>query len=229
MKIKSFGCSFIFGSDLPDNPDSKIIANPNGQYSRMTWPALLAQDLGIEYECYARPGSGNLQIAERILNECDQNDTSFFIIGWTYIDRFDYQGPTDVWQPWRTLTPTSELASAEIYYKYLSSEYQDKLQNLIYVKTIIDVCVQKNINFLMTYQDTLLLDQTWHTSTATKLLQEYVKPYMTTFEGKTFLQWSRDYGYLESKNEHPLESAHQAAANYIIDNHKNKLMTINNF
>ena len=49
-------------------------------------------------------------------------------------------------------------------------------------------------------------------TTAIKQLQDYVKPYMTVFEGKTFLDWSRSHGYPESANWHPLEQAHAAAA-----------------
>ena len=65
MKLKSFGCSFIWGSDLPD--DGRNL--PRATASRLTWPALLAQDLEYEYECHARPGAGNLQITERLLNQ----------------------------------------------------------------------------------------------------------------------------------------------------------------
>ena len=34
------------------------------------------------------------------------------------------------------------------------------------------------------------------------------------FNGKTFLQWSRDNAFPESDRWHPLESAHRAAADY---------------
>jgi hypothetical protein len=68
----------------------------------------------------------------------------------------------------------------------------------------------------MTYMDELLFDQTWHTTPAVLDLQEYVKPYMTQFEGQTFLNWSRSKGYPESARWHPLEAAHSAAADVII-------------
>jgi hypothetical protein len=85
MKIKSFGCSFIFGTDLADETRGE----PYAQSSQLTWPALLAQDLGLEYECHARPGSGNLRILEKILSISIQTPATF-VIGWTWIDRFDY-------------------------------------------------------------------------------------------------------------------------------------------
>ena len=85
MNLKSFGCSFIFGSELSD--DGK-----NGRYatgSKLTWPAHVARHLNYTYLCYARPGSGNLQIAERTLTHLATNEHALFVINWTYIDRFD--------------------------------------------------------------------------------------------------------------------------------------------
>jgi hypothetical protein len=216
MKIKSFGCSFIFGSELHDNPESSVLVNPTGQFSRLTWPALLAQKLNFEYDCHARPGSGNLQITERILNACANLDSDFFIICWTYIDRFDYIESLDPWQPWSTITPTSDSREAKLYYQYLNSEYQDKLSTLICIKTVIDTLLQKNIKFLMTYMDNLMFDQNWHSTPSIRNLQGYIKPYMTTFNNQTFLDFSRANGYPISNKLHPLELAHCAAADYIL-------------
>jgi hypothetical protein len=209
MKIKSFGCSFIYGTDLGDNPHI-------WKYSELTWPAILANQLGYDYECYARPGSGNLQIAERVLNECNKKDSVLYIINWTWIDRFDFVKSEDQWQPWDTLRPTSTERHAESYYKNLHSEYRDKLTTLISVKTVIDILLEKGIKFIMTYEDDLLFDQRWHTSLAVKELQNAVSKHMTTFEGQGFLSWSRKNNYPISEAWHPLEEAHSAAADYMI-------------
>ena len=69
MNLKSFGCSFIFGSELSD--DAQNDQYPTG--SRLTWPAHLAAYLGYDYLIYARPGAGNLQIAERVLTHLATN------------------------------------------------------------------------------------------------------------------------------------------------------------
>jgi len=213
MELKSFGCSFIFGSDLSDcdhNPPW-----PTGSF--LTWPAHLAKQLGRNYQCWARPGSGNLQIAEKIINQSVACQDSLYVISWSWIDRFDYYNQSShPWQPWKTLTPGNSDDLAEVYYKNLHSEYRDKLSNLMYIKLVIDTLNQKNIPFIMTYMDELLFDQTWHTTPAISDLQEYVKPHMTQFEGQTFLNWSRSKGYPESPGWHPLEQAHSAAADVII-------------
>jgi len=212
MKIKSFGCSFIFGSDLKDcdsNPPW-----PNG--SKSTWPALLAQKLDAPYECHARPASGNLQITERILNQLQNSKDDVFIICWSWIDRLDHYNGIHPWQPWKTLLPGDDGNLSQTYYKYLHTEYSDKLNTLIKIKLVIDILKQHNVQFLMTYIDGLMFDQQFHTSPAVTHLQSSILSYMTDFKGQTFLDWSRHHGYPESVAWHPLEEAHQAAADYMI-------------
>jgi hypothetical protein len=111
--------------------------------------------------------------------------------------------------------PIDESAAAKCYYKELHSEYRDKLSSLIYIKTVIDTLTQKQIPFIMTYMDELLLDNTKNANVAAIKLQEYVRPYMTKFDGLTFLNWSRANNYPETKMWHPLEQAHLAAGKLI--------------
>ena len=213
MKLKSFGCSFIFGSELND---CVSVDTP----SYLTWTAHVARCLTRNYECYASPGAGNLQILESILNQATASDqTDLFVIGWTWIDRFDYYpvNPTGLGQsPWRTIMPADTDDLAKAYYRDIHSEYRDKFTCLTYIKLAIDMLNQKGIPFIMTYMDNLLFDQRWHVTPAVLDLQEYVKLYMTTFEGQSFLEWSRSHGYPETVAWHPLEAAHLAAGDYMI-------------
>ena len=127
MLVKSFGCSFIFGTDLPGQ-----VANNSSQ---LTWPAVFSQQQGHHYRCYAQGGIGNLAIANRILQEVALDVTALFIIGWTWIDRFDY---IDKNQIWSTIRPGSDSALSATYYRELHSETQDKLVSLMIIRTIID-------------------------------------------------------------------------------------------
>ena len=102
-----------------------------------------------------------------------------------------------------------------IYYQDLHSETRDKLASLMTIRTVIDSLRERNFPFIMTYMDELLFDREYNTAPAITSLQDYVRPYMTTFEGKTFLDWSRSHGYPESANWHPLEQAHAAGAEVI--------------
>jgi phospholipase/lecithinase/hemolysin len=217
MRLLSFGCSFIFGNELADDGRDGLWATA----SQLTWPAHLARELGRSYHCHARAGSGNLQIMEQILDQATNSDSEdFFVVGWSWTDRFDYYPatPTDLSRsPWRTIMPIDDNKVAEVYYKYLHSEYRDKLTNLVYVKTAIDALTQRRIPFVMTYMDSLMFDQQWHTTQATSQLQQQIVPHMTTFEGQNFLDWSRSHNYPVTELWHPLEQAHQAAAQYIFD------------
>jgi hypothetical protein len=216
MNLKSFGCSFIFGSELND-------IGQNGHYangSKLTWPAHLARHLDHPYLCYARPGAGNLQIAERALTHLATNEHALFVINWTYIDRFDYVDNTagSKWpgMPWSTLMPIDTTSTATVYYKELHSEIRDKLTTLMYIKLVIDALLQKKYPFVMTYMDDLMLDQRWHTTPAIVDLQEYIRPHLTTFDGLNFQQWSKKNGHPITSIGHPLESAHAAAGQLMI-------------
>jgi len=221
MNLKSFGCSFIFGSELADDGRDGPYATP----SQLTWPAHLAQYLGRSYHCYARPGSGNLQILERLLNQtATSSSEDLFVVGWTWIDRFDYYDsnydPKTKRTPWSTIMPIDDNNVAKVYYRDLHSEYRDKFTSLSYIKLAIDTLNQRNIPFVMTYMDELLFDQRWHVTPGVQQLQDFVKPYMTTFEGRTFLDWSRHHEYPETEMWHPLEQAHQAGFELIRKNIK---------
>jgi hypothetical protein len=216
MTLKSFGCSIIFGTDLRDDNHGA----PYATSSQLTWPALLAKDLGYEYQCYARPGSGNLRILEKILTQASiSTSDDLFVVGWTWIDRFDYTvdptGRDHVYDLsgnnlWKTLMPVNTDHRASVYYKDLHSEFRDKFTTLINIKIAVDALQQKNIPFIMTYMDELVFDTRWHTTVAVIDLQNYIRPYMTTFENKTFLDFSKEKGFPISETFHPLEAAHQA-------------------
>jgi len=216
MKIKSFGCSFIYGSDLADDGRGFLSAKP----SQLTWPALLAKGKSYDYECYAGAGAGNLRILEKILTQTAVEDPAIFVIGWTWLDRFDYTTvPTKHTVPceyieneiWKTVMPIDTDSRARNYYHDLHSQYRDKLTNLIYIKTAVDALKQKNISFIMTCIDNILFETQWQCTDAVKHLQEGIFPYITTFDGKTFLEYSKEKGFPISETLHPLEPAHQAA------------------
>jgi hypothetical protein len=206
MKLKSFGCSFIWGSELSD---------ANRFPSKHSWPALLADHLCIPYQCQARPGCGNLQIAEQILNHV-ATEPAFFVINWTYIDRFDYTDPDN--DKWNTIRPGSQESPAEHYYRNLHSQYRDKLATLMHIKLCVDAMQQAGHAFLMTYMDDLIFETEWHVSPAVLKLQEYVCPHMRQFDNRNMLEYSRDRGHNFGNQAHPLETAHADLFQYVLAN-----------
>jgi hypothetical protein len=217
MKLKSFGCSFIYGNDLHDDGCGEHWSTP----SAYTWPGVIAARLSVEYQCFAKAGSGNLQILDKILTHVAIEDVStVYVIGWTWSDRFDFVAtePDPRWQDdWRTICPVTDSKIAEHYYRELHSELRDKLSTLIHINTAVDILREKNIPFVMTYMDDIIFDRRWHAPLSVCSLQDRVRPHLHNFDGKTFLDWSRDSGFEISATHHPLKPAHVAAADYMFD------------
>jgi len=210
MKLKSFGCSFIFGTELSD------ITNRTKKYSQLTWPAIIAQRQGLEYRCYAKPGSGNLQIVNSILDQLTQDCNDIYVINWTFTNRWDYMYAGN--DQWHTILPSDQHDRSEFYYKHFHSDYVDKLNNLIWINTAVQALKSANVKFCMTYMDQLLFESQWHTGPGITQLQKQVEPYLNLFDGVNFVEWSQRNNYpTGTYSDHPLEQAHEAAADYLLN------------
>jgi hypothetical protein len=229
MKIRSFGCSLIFGTDLIDDGRNSEYATA----SNLTWPALLASRSKIEFKCHAQGGTGNLCIFDRICRTSTIFPDSFFIIGWTWIDRFDYSDPNGHHfqlgkSDYKTITPTTDSDIAKVYYRNLHSEYKDKLLSLTYINAAIDLLNSRNQKFLMTCVDDLIFCKKYHTSPYMNFLQTRIKPYIFDFEGRNFIDWSKSKNFSISDSLHPLEDAHAAAADLFFDKFQTLVNSKNN-
>lgn len=215
MKIKSFGCSFIYGSGLQVNAKENNYIGPSLSYD--TWPSLIADHYQVEFENYAYPGIGNLRILEHVLAQAEILDPAFFVIGWTWLDRIDYLSPLT--ESWNTLRPDGDTKQHTMYYKHFYHQYHTMLTNACYISTAINVLNSKNIPFCMTLMDNTLfdpIDPQWQDPHALRLLQRLIAPYITKFDNMDFLSWSRKNNYPIGESWHPLEEAHRAAADYIL-------------
>ena len=216
MKVKSFGCSFIYGSELADDAVGNYCLPP----SKLSWPSLVAQNMNLPYECYAFPGSGNLRILDQLLCQASTDDPALFIVGWSWTGRFDYVDEPNQYSgnPWKTIGPGHNTDLSQLYLKNFHSQFRDKLVTLGYIKLAIDTLKQKNFPFIMTYMDDLIFETKWHCNPAIANMQDYVRPYLSDFDGMSMLDWSRKCGYKVSKAWHPLEQAHAAAGQHVINN-----------
>lgn len=217
MRVTSFGCSLTFGTDLSDCHD-KIARR--SFFSELTWPSLIAKILGANYLCRAQGGSGNLCIADRVLEYCTWPN-EILIINWTFIDRFDYSDPQGAHfcnglNDYLTLNPGESGPLHEHYFRNLQSEYRDKFTNLMLIKSVIDILLQNNCQFIMTALDDLLWCDQYNAPRHIKDLQKHIKPYICNFHGTNFLDWSRSKNYRISESGHPLEEAHKAAADVMM-------------
>ena len=210
MKLKSFGCSFILGTDLAD------LKTPD-QFSNLTWPSLLADKFGLSYCCHAGGGHGNLSILDRLSQEIYRDPHALFVIQWTYIDRFDFSDPDGHHynkgiNDWLTILPGTKSTQADFFYRNIQSEYRDKLTALLYIKTAIDLLRENNCRFLMTSIDKLVLCPKYQASDIMKVWQRHLISNLVFFEEHDFLTWSKLKGFAMGVTGDPLEEAHAAAA-----------------
>jgi len=214
MILKSFGCSFVFGTDLPNDGRHSKIATP----SDCSWPALMASKLQIKYQCHARPGAGNFEILQRILDAVSQDSSGLFVINWTWIDRFSYIDDNfQNYHPmnplnWRSIMPVDTDQRGEFYYRELHTQRRDKMESLTAIKCAIDALQQSDAKFIMTWTDNLLWETQWHANSGILWLQDRIYPHMHDFDGTGFLQWSQKQGFKISNTMHPLIEAHEAAS-----------------
>ena len=218
MKIGAFGCSFLYGSDLSDIEDYKK-STIKFRSSRITYPALIAKKYNLEYYCTALPAQSNKIIADDILRAIAQQGNSIlYVINWTWIDRHEYIGNDTRFKSgnpgWQQIVPTDTTQEASVYYKYFYSDLDAKLQNLMFIHTVLCALQENNCKFIMTYMDDLLFDSQWHCPSSISYLQNNIYPFMDSFEGKNFVEWAKQNKFKISENLHPLEQAHQAAAEY---------------
>lgn len=218
MKLKSFGCSLVFGTDLHD--DGRYSHYATG--SLFTYPALIAKHFGWQYVNCARPGAGNLEILARILNDIAISEPALYMVNWSFVDRFSYIREDMVTRNrynkmgWTSIMPVDETEIAKCYHRHIHSQLRDKFESLNTIKSAVDALRSENYKFVMTWTDSLLWETDWHCPPAVQWLQNQVRDNCTDFAGQSFLDFSRIRGHEISRTMHPLESAHEDAADYLL-------------
>lgn len=82
MRLVAFGCSLTFGHWLPDNADGNTF-NP----SKLSWPNILGQKLGISVVNKGITGASNKVILQKILDFKFKKNDQVFIL-WTHLERY---------------------------------------------------------------------------------------------------------------------------------------------
>lgn len=83
------GDSFIYGSELTDCIDDQ----GHEQISQLTYPALIAKELNLDYVCAARPGYSNRAICRTVMDACEQykHDVKLAIVSWSFPGRYEFR------------------------------------------------------------------------------------------------------------------------------------------
>ena len=217
--IVSAGCSFIHGSELGDEVP----------FSQQTYPALVAKEYKVTYECLAYPSASNQGIAKKVLEHKPKPNT-LYIIQWTYPSRFGVNLNFDIKDKdnnktnWFDLAPnswdynpeafneyteyTQQLIDfgipdlSEQYYKFTGNHEQFMFQTLLCVKAVSHHIQQKNAIGIFRTATTDLVDL----------------PEVDGFNGKGFVDWSNAQGFKVGPYKHPLHEAHRYAAISVMEN-----------
>lgn len=187
MLILSSGCSFIWGSEMPDCRHHGL-----GGFSRSTWPALLAKSVTAQYDCVATAGAGNDIIARNVIAYCENTAVpGLVIVQWTFPWRFGFRFvyPTTQWRTidlWTiddeykpveaVLTPSDEFFQnserikaaaksagvkdfANTFFKHISfGEYWPVYSTLKEIIGLQNYLTIKNIPFIFTCADNVIFD-----------------------------------------------------------------------
>jgi hypothetical protein len=213
-KIVGFGDSFVFGSELKNNN--------NGSQS---WIGQATKNLGFGYQTHAVPGCGNDHIARQIYSHFASNSCqdTLAVINWTWMNRWDFYivehetwitlGPTCVPDKLKHLVDQTEAEDMVEFYqdRANSSLLWNKFRNLQTIYAVQSYLKSQNILNIQTYMDDQLFNTEYHAPDYVQQLQNLVGPEMQLFEGKNFVDWSRDQGFSVTDTLHPLEDAHLAA------------------
>ena len=207
--IKTFGDSFLYGSDLADAYDETLPHHPKHTPSRSVWPALIANKLGMKYQCHAHAGASNSAIARSIYQHA-QPDT-MNVIQWTWIDRTEYVNTED--NTWQQIRPSVSDQASENYYKNFHSTLQDKWINLNIIINALQYLESNNITYVCHALDQLLLDTKYHAPQYIVKQQNYLQDRIKWFpDNRTFFEWAKMEKFDISDGWHPLEQAHEQAA-----------------
>jgi hypothetical protein len=86
-RLVAFGCSYTYGHGLEDchiEPN-----NPGPNPSKLAWPNLLGNMLGLEVVNCSNPGASNIHILWKLLN-FDFNDDDLCVVMWTHFSRHPF-------------------------------------------------------------------------------------------------------------------------------------------
>jgi len=215
MKLLASGCSFIYGSELGD------VQPGIGNYSHLTFPALLAQYLNLDYVCAARPGYGNDSIVRSVIENLDDN-VGLVVANWSYLNRYEYYHPAVRWQNLGAVTNPGhhcyrDLGDlSKLFFTNLTPEYSwyKYLSDIVFLQELLK---NQKIPYIFTTAESSFYNKEEIVNLGTVHANLYnmidFKSWHNWEWGDNpvgFTAWAGGHYYPVGDDGHPLEAAHQA-------------------
>lgn len=199
MILVAGGDSLIYGSELADQQD----INP----SLSTYPALLASQTGLTYNCTAWPGNSNNAISRMTLAKCQQlKQTKFAVlIQWSFTPRFEFRFNYNTRQrisPWYSINPwTIENDIDKITDSFTTFDLKVANHQIQNIKTAKETGVAEFANTFFKHVGDSEYYELYNSFKEIVFMQNYLKlnniPYLFTCADNTFYNSAE---YLQSKD-----------------------------
>ena len=109
-KLIAGGDSFTYGSELEDCYIISDTSPPREVYSKLTYSALISNELGLDYVCVAYPGFSNNAIRRTVMNACTEHvDVELVLVTWSFPGRYEFRFD----EQWEQISPWSITDNAE--------------------------------------------------------------------------------------------------------------------
>lgn len=235
-KLIAGGDSFIYGSELADCIDNQ----GREQVSHLTFPALIAQEAGMEYECVARPGYSNSAIRRTVMDACERlKDIDLVVVSWSFNGRYEFRF-NQQWKQISSWTAIDNIKEVEKTFQFnnpiVLQHHADELDQAkrtgltnfakwFYTNTDQTTGVYDTLLNIVMLQQYLTLNDIPYVFTAAdrngidvtidnesiKTLQKQLSKLWGWFDGKGFYTWAKDM-HFPFATTHPREQAHVEAA-----------------
>ena len=183
MILVAGGDSFTYGSELADGvtPHDPSGTEPaRAIVSQSTFPALLAKDFNMQYECVAYPGFSNSAIRRTVMNACETiQNIGLVFVTWTFPGRYEFRFEYDTgerWGHWYNLNPWSIIDDVEQIKREMVNNHPTHLQH--HINHLLRAKQTGTADFAKTFYKHVGSTQYWETYnslTEIIMLQQYLQ------------------------------------------------------
>ena len=207
MRLLTVGDSFTYGDELGD--------------LGLSWPNLLAKQLGYDLLNLAKPGSGNT----RMIRNSVENDADITIVAWSHFARMemaDDEGIFDIWPGYHFDYRKDPNAHRQVAVNYVALHHNDEYlyrQHLINIILMQSYFKSQNKRYIML--DSFGNNKQYMTSRDT-VKDLYKRIDSTCYLGwpySTMMEWT--YGAEQGPRGHFLEVGHKIVADKVYEHIRN--------